>query len=165
MCWNTVENQELELSQVGRMIFCLLCFISSSLILCPSGLTALSTSVIREYHYVKMLKTWTEAQSYCREKFTDLAAVESQSDNDRLMSVLQGLENYAWIGLYDNMTGWKWALGDADFNTEYSNWDIDQPNNMNFNESCTLMHRNGLWADVVCSMTLPAVCYDGKKDV
>ncbi|XP_056277361.1 L-selectin-like [Pseudoliparis swirei] len=88
-------------------------------VLTLSGLTAPSTSVMREYHYVKMLKTWTEAQSYCREKFTDLAAVENQSDNDSLLSVLQSLGDYAWIGLYDKTAGWKWALGDADFNNEY----------------------------------------------
>lgn len=134
-------------------------------VLCPSGLTALSASVIREYHYVKMLKTWTEAQSYCRETFTDLATVENQSDNDRLLSILQGLGNYAWIGLYDNMTGWKWALGNADFDNEYSNWRTGEPNNKKFNECCTIMTSNGRWNDALCSQTHPAVCYYGKKDV
>ncbi|TNN31197.1 L-selectin [Liparis tanakae] len=112
-----------------------------------------------------MLKTWTEAQSYCREKFTDLAAVENQSDNDGLLSVLQGLGDYAWIGLYDTMAGWKWALGDEDLNNEYSNWDGMEPNRKMGNETCAHMFNGGKWADSSCLSPRPAVCYYGNKYV
>ncbi|KAK9529822.1 hypothetical protein VZT92_013892 [Zoarces viviparus] len=130
-------------------------------VLTLSVLSARTTSVIREYHYVEILKTWSDAQSYCREKFTDLATVENQSDNDRLLSVLQTLGNYAWIGLYDNMEGWKWALGNADFSNEYSNWTTGEPNNNNYNQTCTLMGSDGDWIDEPCSSQYPyrAVCY------
>uniref|UniRef100_A0A8C9YJY4 C-type lectin domain-containing protein n=1 Tax=Sander lucioperca TaxID=283035 RepID=A0A8C9YJY4_SANLU len=61
-----------------------------------------------EYHYVQTLMTWAEAQSYCREKFTDLATVNNQDDNNMLLSVLQGPTKCAWIGLHDKMKTWKW---------------------------------------------------------
>lgn len=99
-----------------------------------------------------MLKTWAEAQSYCRETFTDLTTVDNQNDNDRLLSVLQGLGEYAWIGIYDDLTRWKWALGNADFNndTDFSNWRLQEPNNVHSQENCTVMISGGLWLDIPC---------------
>lgn len=137
----------------------------------PSGLSALSTNFIREYHYVETLKTWAEAQSYCREMFTDvqtltdLATVENQDENDRLLSVLQGHGNYAWIGLYDDLTRWKWTLGNAAFknDTDYSNWKTNEPDNVNSKEKCTVMTKYGFWRDYNCGIHLPAVCYYGKR--
>uniref|UniRef100_A0A8C4GX81 C-type lectin domain-containing protein n=1 Tax=Dicentrarchus labrax TaxID=13489 RepID=A0A8C4GX81_DICLA len=108
-----------------------------------------------------MLKTWAEAQSYCRETFTDLATVENQDDHDRLQSILQGDGEYAWIGLYDDLTRWKWTLGNADFNsdTDFSNWKSNEPNNQYSKENCTVMNHVGRWRDYLCSEQRPAVCY------
>ncbi|KAK9529821.1 hypothetical protein VZT92_013891 [Zoarces viviparus] len=132
-------------------------------VLTLSALSARTTSVVRKYHYVEILTTLTDAQSYCREKFTDLATVENQSDNDRLLSVWQGLGNSAWIGLYDDkMKGWKWALGNADLNNEFTSWTLDGPDNKDDNEICTSMESDGLWHDSPCTSTRPAVCYHEK---
>ncbi|KAK9529824.1 hypothetical protein VZT92_013894 [Zoarces viviparus] len=131
-------------------------------VLTLSALSARTTSVVRKYHYVEMLKTWSDAQSYCREKFTDLATVENQSDNDRLLSELQGVGNYAWIGLYDNMEGWKWALGNADFSKEYDKWGSDEPNKKDYYEACTVMKSDGRWFDGRCGLKKSAVCYYEK---
>ncbi|XP_078032120.1 macrophage mannose receptor 1-like [Epinephelus lanceolatus] len=124
------------------------------------GLCALSTNIIREYHYVKMLKTWAEAQSYCRDTFTDLATVHDKEDNDRLMRVQEGHGKYAWIGLYDDIKGWKWALGDKDLNDEFSNWRENEPNNMMSKQGCVVMTQDGFWDDNSCMRTRPAVCYN-----
>ncbi len=71
------------------------------------------------------------AQSYCRETFTDLATVNNLDENDRLLSASQTHGNFAWIGLYDDLTRWKWSLANADFNidTDFSNWPPTEPNN------------------------------------
>lgn len=106
------------------------------------------------------IQTFTDVQ-----KFTDLATVASQDENDRLLSVLQGRGNYAWIGLYDDLTRWKWNLGNASFknDTDYSNWKINEPDNLNSNEKCIVMTRNGFWRDYHCWIQHPAVCYYGKR--
>ena len=128
----------------------------------PSGLSALSANNVRRYHYVKELKTWAEAQSYCREKFTDLATVDNQDDNDRMQSVLEDSAVQAWIGLYDDTKLWNWALGNEDFNIEFSPWAPNQPNNFQSKEACVVIKENKAWGDISCSRAYPAVCYYGK---
>ncbi|XP_063755835.1 macrophage mannose receptor 1-like [Eleginops maclovinus] len=128
-------------------------------VLTLSGLSAVSTHVIKEYHYVSELKTWADAQSYCRENFNDLATINNQEENDKLMSVSQSTGRYVWIGLYDNFEAWKWALGDTDFNNEFSNWATKNPNVKHAPESCTLMGKTGFWNDIQCHYKRHAVCY------
>ena len=128
----------------------------------PPGLSALSANIIKKYHYVKQLKTWAEAQSYCREKFTDLATVENQDDNDRLQSLLEDGGKKSWIGFCDDLKEWKWALENADFNNEFRNWRNKEPNNRHHNETCASTFRNGFWDDKTCLDNRYAVCYYGK---
>ncbi|XP_054874123.1 L-selectin-like [Amphiprion ocellaris] len=132
-----------------------------------SGLSVQSTNLIREYHYVKILKNWTDAQRYCREMFTDLATLENQYDNKRLLSVIQKPKQWTYIGLYDDLIRWKWVLGNADFNNklDFSNWRSNEPNNVNSNQHCVAMTKEGLWRDAICSTKRPAVCFYGKKGV
>ncbi|XP_039462004.1 macrophage mannose receptor 1-like [Oreochromis aureus] len=129
-----------------------------------SGLTVISTELYKEYHYVRLLKTWADAQSYCREMFTDLATVENQDDNNNLLSVIQGSGENAWIGLYDDLIRWKWSLGNADFNdnVDFTSWLSGQPNNGYSNQFCVFMTSNGLWNDYSCSAKFLAVCFDEK---
>lgn len=135
----------------------------------PSGLSALSVNIIRKYHFVHILKTWAEAQHYCREMFTDLATVENHEEYTRL-SALQGGRKNAWIGLYDDLTRWTWSLGDEDFsnNTDFSNWHVGEPVTKDYKQykrSCTVMDPNGLWHSSLCIRLRPVVCFYGKKNL
>ncbi|MGH0163494.1 UNVERIFIED_CONTAM: hypothetical protein FKN15_045055 [Acipenser sinensis] len=56
-----------------------------------------STSNITErYTLIEELKTWTEAQQYCREHHTDLVSTKSASENEDLVKKAQGKP--FWIG-------------------------------------------------------------------
>uniref|UniRef100_A0A3Q3FNH7 C-type lectin domain-containing protein n=1 Tax=Labrus bergylta TaxID=56723 RepID=A0A3Q3FNH7_9LABR len=58
----------------------------------------------REFHYIDLKMNWADAQQYCREKYIDLATIESKVDNNRL----KGIEpSEAWIGLHDDPLSWK----------------------------------------------------------
>ncbi|XP_038138511.1 macrophage mannose receptor 1-like [Cyprinodon tularosa] len=93
-----------------------------------------------EYHYINELKTWTEAQQYCREKHTDLATVSNMTDMKRLLSTRAGDNRDAWIGLYDQTDGirtWYWSLPGVEFNERETNWNQGEPNDYgNVPENC-----------------------------
>ncbi len=50
-------------------------------------------------------KTWIEAQKFCRDRYTDLAIIRSQADQDQITSLINTLP--LWIGLYRDT--WKWS--------------------------------------------------------
>ncbi|XP_037625012.1 macrophage mannose receptor 1-like isoform X1 [Sebastes umbrosus] len=133
-----------------------------------SGLCAVSSPAKRQYHFVYDLKNMTEAQSYCREKYTDLATIDNMEDMTILNNTVDlnktvYLHNSyrAWIGLYVGLGSWNWSLSDTSFykhgETEFRRWASGEPNNMN-NEHCTQMYDDGLWNDLYCGGHLKAVC-------
>ncbi|XP_071187500.1 putative C-type lectin domain family 20 member A [Salvelinus alpinus] len=108
---------------------------------------------------------WTDAQSYCREKYTDLATVDDMEDLNRLITSGSSYNSWFWIGLKkgDSMK-WHWSLSDRRFyrkgETEFRNWDTGTPQNGN----CALMSTAGLWYNTSCDDQHHFICYDGKQD-
>uniref|UniRef100_A0A8C1AEP8 C-type lectin domain-containing protein n=1 Tax=Cyprinus carpio carpio TaxID=630221 RepID=A0A8C1AEP8_CYPCA len=120
----------------------------------------------RQFHFVNESKTWTEAQSYCRQNYTDLATIENMEEMNRLINTVNGsYYGSAWIGQYDNVNSWRWSLEDNDFYQEgerdFRNW-YHEPDNSGGNQLCVYMDSNGKWYDMACDNTLPFVCYDGR---
>ncbi len=52
-------------------------------------------------------KTWIEAQKFCRDRYTDLAIIRSQADQDQITSLINIFWPAIWIGLYRD--SWKWS--------------------------------------------------------
>uniref|UniRef100_A0A667WSD3 C-type lectin domain-containing protein n=1 Tax=Myripristis murdjan TaxID=586833 RepID=A0A667WSD3_9TELE len=126
----------------------------------------------RQYILVKGRRNWTEAQSYCREKFTDLATVNSEEDAQSLNQLLHfaGLnQSQVWIGLFGDMRdfrGWSWSLlndsyygeGEADFRM----WDTQDYGHDP--GDCAYIHTGTKkWRSVHCSTGAPSTCYHGEK--
>uniref|UniRef100_A0A8C1ZW15 C-type lectin domain-containing protein n=1 Tax=Cyprinus carpio TaxID=7962 RepID=A0A8C1ZW15_CYPCA len=55
----------------------------------------------QNYVWIYEYRTWTEAQSYCREKYTDLASVRNETERQQILNVTL-YRDYVWIGLYRN---------------------------------------------------------------
>ncbi|CAB1351861.1 unnamed protein product, partial [Coregonus sp. 'balchen'] len=108
---------------------------------------------------------WTDAQSYCRAQYTDLATVDDMVDLNRLITTVNYYDDWHWIGLNkgDSMK-WQWSLADRRFyregQTEFRNWDTGTPQNGN----CAFMSTAGLWNNTSCDDQHHFICYDGKQD-
>uniref|UniRef100_A0A3Q4I6K5 C-type lectin domain-containing protein n=1 Tax=Neolamprologus brichardi TaxID=32507 RepID=A0A3Q4I6K5_NEOBR len=94
----------------------------------------------REYHFVNQLMTWTEAQSYCREHFTDLVTIYNSNINQLLLSMSPRISSGAWIGLYSDRYSWKWSMEGKLFYVgsthEFLIWANGQPDCVKAKEYC-----------------------------
>ncbi|XP_041799008.1 C-type mannose receptor 2-like [Chelmon rostratus] len=142
----------------------------ATLILLLFGFSSGSGSLIplREFYYVNLAVNWADAQHYCREKYTDLATIESMDDISRLKPDFS--YTWAWIGLKDDPESWKgdlgndsnswrWSTTGETSKTGYQSWDVNEPNSKKANENCVLMANDGKWRDANCQFSLSFVCY------
>ncbi|XP_072304529.1 putative C-type lectin domain family 20 member A [Eucyclogobius newberryi] len=65
----------------------------------------------REFVVVDQYLDWTQAQTYCRDKYTDLVTVHNQQDNQKLMAVAANNLDCIWIGLRHKLHTWRWSMG------------------------------------------------------
>ncbi|XP_043973279.1 putative C-type lectin domain family 20 member A [Gambusia affinis] len=129
-------------------------------------------SHVREFHYINMSKTWDEARQYCREKYTDLAKIESNEDISRLSAPFS--YSWVWFGLRDDPKSWKDTMG-SDANswrwsttgetgqTTYHTWSLGEPNYGGANETCVVMTSTGQWADRTCSLQKSFICFTKRS--
>ncbi|XP_056599251.1 uncharacterized protein LOC130417612 isoform X3 [Triplophysa dalaica] len=112
----------------------------------------------RHYHYINESRSWSDAQSYCRERFTDLATVDSIDDVNRTVNTVNdGYSGSVWIGLKRaTQSRWVWSMENNTL-SQYINWKAGEPN---FDGEC-VGSSNGSWFDETCSTLLPFVCYNG----
>ncbi|XP_077081248.1 C-type mannose receptor 2-like [Siphateles boraxobius] len=119
---------------------------------------------------VNVTKTWTEAQSYCRQYHTDLASVRNQSENDKMKNFIEHnvtSADGAWIGLrrLNSPTNRLWVWSDNSTST-FTHWHTGEPNSqINSNDICTsigMPEFQGRWVDDPCTGPYPFVCYDDK---
>uniref|UniRef100_A0A8C1QAB3 C-type lectin domain-containing protein n=1 Tax=Cyprinus carpio TaxID=7962 RepID=A0A8C1QAB3_CYPCA len=107
-----------------------------------------SSALSHPYHYINVRMSWPEAQSYCRERFTDLATVYSMDDVNRLVNIVDaGYSGSVWIGLKrGTQKRWGWSNGE-NTTSQYYNWASGQPNG---DEDCVSTYA-GVWHDMLCS--------------
>ncbi|XP_034001477.1 macrophage mannose receptor 1-like isoform X2 [Trematomus bernacchii] len=133
------------------------------------GQCSFFTCDLYEYHFIQEGKTWDEAQSYCREHFTDLATVSDMRDVERLTNSSQTTD--AWIGLRSINEGdikvWHWSLSGEKYNpTECDpecgpEWLTNEPNNAGVDpQNCVFITHSKKWSDVFCSFKLKFICYN-----
>ncbi|XP_031440811.1 lymphocyte antigen 75-like [Clupea harengus] len=134
-------------------------------LLLVSGFVMECLSVPRHFIFVNKTKSWTEAQSYCRETYTDLATITNMEDMRMVRESGEGDNKHVWIGLYQTANpSWKWSLAEEGFygpgEADFTDWKPNEPNNLD-TEKCTVLTTEGQWNNVDCKTKRPFVCYKG----
>ncbi|KAF5889825.1 macrophage mannose receptor 1-like [Clarias magur] len=104
------------------------------------------------YHLILEKKTWYEAQSYCRGRYTDLVSIRDQQQNEEVKTEGSNSTNPFWIGLLCD--GWHWSDGG---NSAYRKWRDAEPQS-SADLSCVVLS-GGNWSTVSCSEKHSALCY------
>lgn len=106
-----------------------------------------------KYIFVSLKKSWNDAQSYCRQQYTDLASVRDDAEWLSIKSRI--LSQDLWFGLFRD--SWKWI----DQANVYSiPWKSGQPDNNKDNEDCGCLLNNQA-EDKLCSEKMSFFCYSG----
>ncbi|XP_051813119.1 secretory phospholipase A2 receptor-like isoform X4 [Acanthochromis polyacanthus] len=123
-----------------------LLLLSGSVLVCnlqPQG-------AITRFHHVSLMKTWTEAQSYCREKFIDLATIPSQAANTVAQKVAG--HGHVWIGLYNG--SWRWSQEGK----PVENWFLSNVKHNVGSRRCAVLDTYGKWMARDCDVPDRFVC-------
>lgn len=121
-------------------------YITKSALLC-----CIISETSNKYIPVLILMTWSSAQSYCREKYTDLTSVRNQQEKEAIMSEI-GYESHWWVGL--SRDAWKWS---DQSNSSFRVWGYNEPSNAGGKEFCTCSYGQR-WADHDCDNKIPFIC-------
>ncbi|XP_039524868.1 C-type lectin 1-like isoform X2 [Pimephales promelas] len=125
-----------------------------------SALTPVAFSQLHDFIFVPLNVSWSEAQAFCREHYTDLATVDDKEDNDNLLNVMANVSS-AWIGLHRTSSASPLIWSDQSGST-FSDWAAGQPNNYAGIQWCVNILYNK-WSDQECFIKVPFVCYFGKR--
>ncbi|MGH0186864.1 UNVERIFIED_CONTAM: hypothetical protein FKN15_022773 [Acipenser sinensis] len=118
-----------------------------------------TSNITERYTLIEELKTWTEAQQYCREHHTDLVSIKNASENEEIVKKAQGKP--FWIGLFNEP--WKWShQGD---NYTFLNWNYGEPNNRGGDQNCVLMSKTGEWFDYDCNDQKSFFCCEETSNI
>uniref|UniRef100_A0A3B3H8S1 C-type lectin domain-containing protein n=1 Tax=Oryzias latipes TaxID=8090 RepID=A0A3B3H8S1_ORYLA len=101
---------------------------------------------------------WTDAQSFCRDRHTDLISGPEQMEKLDVVKtdalVLKSEGGFVFIGLFRD--AWQWNDGSS-FSFRFWNLQYDDEKN---NSSCAMMNEGGRWSSENCSVEHPFICYD-----
>ncbi|XP_037393770.1 E-selectin-like [Pygocentrus nattereri] len=123
------------------------------------------------YHYSNTTMDWNTARQWCRDRFTDMVAIQNHGEISHLNTNLPRVDGYYWIGLRKINNSWTWVGTNKNLTEEAKNWAKGEPNNGLNNEDCVEIYikremDEGKWNDESCTKKKTALCYTAscKKD-
>ncbi|XP_032423729.1 L-selectin-like [Xiphophorus hellerii] len=131
-----------------------------------SAVCTVSSLPARKYHFVYDPKSWSDAQTFCRQRYTDLATIDNMADVDVLNNmadlkqmVYSQFSYRAWIGLYTNAGQWKWADGSKFL---FTHWKSGKPDKSTDTSVCAVAYfqESGSWEDEYCDIKRAFICYE-----
>ncbi|XP_036002860.1 C-type mannose receptor 2-like [Fundulus heteroclitus] len=119
------------------------------------------TDTTQKYHLIKEKKTWQKAQSYCREKHTDLVSGLKHLQDGELKKVMKSVDptTEIFFGLFRD--SWRWSDGSS---FSFRHWNNELINTQYNSGLCamTVFDDEGRWKNDSCGVKKPFICYDDK---
>ncbi|XP_038160963.1 C-type mannose receptor 2-like [Cyprinodon tularosa] len=119
------------------------------------------TNRTQKYHLIREKKTWQEAQSYCREKHTDLISGMKQLQDGELKEVMKSVVDWTYIyfGLFRD--SWRWSDGSS---FSFRHWNDQFYKYQYHTGRCAAagIDDEGRWKTDSCDQERPFICYDDK---
>ncbi|XP_016393998.1 macrophage mannose receptor 1 [Sinocyclocheilus rhinocerous] len=111
------------------------------------------------YIWVQMWKNWAEAQSYCRQHYTDLPTIRNSEEQNQLKSIVSS-SAWVWIGLF--WDSWEWSDKWSNF---FRYWAAGQPSQSSGSGDCVGMSTtsSGKWIHESCVLQRPFICHGWPK--
>ncbi|XP_073764000.1 C-type lection lectoxin-Enh3-like [Danio rerio] len=129
-----------------------------SLLMLFSALVYCASSRLHEFINVPEPMNWTNAQTYCRRRYTDLPTIDDQTDHKNLLDVA-GMGKF-WLGFSRTSLSRPFEWSDQS-SSSFRLWKAGQPNG----QLCVNVE-SGFWFDRNCVDLVPFACYiDRKKQV
>ncbi|CAL9702399.1 unnamed protein product [Knipowitschia caucasica] len=113
----------------------------------PSGL--------KEYFLIEIGKTRSDSQSYCRQKYQDLATIQTPSENQAVKDLLPSSTSIVWIGLY--RVSWRWSDGSP---STFRSWSPANPSNSGGSEYCATQSGSYVWNDAPSYYKYKFICQE-----
>merc|ERR1711997_262685 len=112
---------------------------------CPSPWTLLSTGC---YLFDTTPRNWTDANQFCKGRFSKLIEVETNEENDALVEEFirkdwNSLKLEPWLGLTDLKDEGTFLWSSLGQEANYTNWQPGQPNNAGGSDHC--VHYDSAW--------------------
>uniref|UniRef100_A0A8C7YPC1 Selectin E n=1 Tax=Oryzias sinensis TaxID=183150 RepID=A0A8C7YPC1_9TELE len=125
------------------------------------------------YHWSNHTMEWAEARDWCKQRYTDMVAIQNQEEITHLNNSLPKRDNYYWIGIRKINDVWTWVGTNKALTPEATNWAKGEPNNgkdgskMSQPEDCVEIYikrtqQAGKWNDEKCSKKKAALCYSAS---
>ncbi|MEQ2162730.1 hypothetical protein GOODEAATRI_022791 [Goodea atripinnis] len=111
------------------------------------------------FHFIKEKTTWLKAQSYCREKHTDLVSGRNQLQEKYTNNGLYFQDTdlrYIFMGLFSDT--WRWSDGSS---FSFRHWNLQFDNQIINSGQCAMAVFNdeGRWKNEICTVRKPFICY------
>ncbi|XP_073705443.1 macrophage mannose receptor 1-like [Garra rufa] len=109
-------------------------------------------------YLIQTNKNWSDAQSYCRQYYTDLPTIHNSEENDQI-SMLSP-ESCIWTGLF--LDSWEWSEKRIHF---FRHWAAGLPTQSSQSGDCVGMTRSnaGRWAQYSCDLRSPFICHGSPR--
>ncbi|KAG8006327.1 L-selectin, partial [Nibea albiflora] len=107
------------------------------------GCHIFSSCLLHQYHFVAEPMNWTEAQTFCRQTYTDLATIDNTEEMQQLINTVPSSHQTSdvWIGVYSNVS-WSWSDGYNGSRADYRDWIKNTPS---YSQNCAQVMISNLW--------------------